>query len=264
MAFLLGLHDLFLVGLERRIPALEHVAALRVEAHPLRRHAGGEGDEHEQEDRHRAQHAPRARPFAHGRHHTLGRPALSRRSREVPMLNRLAPSLLVIALLAGPAAAQPAMAPRYTVGGQWAYTHRPQIKVVKLDDGNPVMTGSLASCPSCNVHYDRNLAIRKVTDAAGKPVEAAKLGFLRLGPDWKFYEFPLEVKKAWKFSAEGLVGGNPHRYDVAVLGGAPEDGETKAGAFKAHKMERPWSGASGGEPFPVTAVGWVAPRAAFP
>jgi hypothetical protein len=180
------------------------------------------------------------------------------------MLNRLAPSLLVIALLAGVAAAQPATAPSFAVGDSWVYTDGRQIKVVKLDDGGPVMTGSLPSCPPCAVHYDKNLAIRKVTDAGGKPVEAAKLGFLRLGPDWKFYEFPLEVKKAWKFSAEGLVGGNPHRYDVAVVVSALEDVKTKAGTFKAYKMERTWNSSSGGTAFPFTDVVWFAPSVKFP
>jgi hypothetical protein len=119
------------------------------------------------------------------------------------MLNRLTPLLFLMALLvgAGDAGAQPAPAPKFAVGDSWAFTDGRQIKVVKLDDGGPVMTGSLRSCAACNVYYDKNLAIRKVTDAAGKPVDAAKLGFLPLGPAWKFYEFPLEVKKAWKFSA---------------------------------------------------------------
>jgi hypothetical protein len=180
------------------------------------------------------------------------------------MLNWLAPSLLMIAMFAGDAVAQPATAPRFTVGDHWAYTDGQQIKVVKLDDGGPVMTGSLASCPSCNVHYDRNLTIRKVTDTNGQPVEAAKLGFLRLGPDWKFYEFPLEVKKAWKFSAEGLVAGKPHRYDVAVVVTALEDVKTKAGTFKAYKMVRTWNSPSGGTAFPFTDVVWFAPSAKFP
>ena len=180
------------------------------------------------------------------------------------MLNWLAPALLSIALFAGAAAAQPAAAPSYTVGDSWAYTDGRQIKVVKLDDGGPVMTGSLRSCATCAVHYDRNLAIRKVTDAAGRPVEAAKLGFLPLGPDWKFYAFPLEVKKAWKFSAEGLVGGKPDRYDVAVLVSALEEVKTKAGTFKAYKMERTWSGASGGTAFRFKDVVWFAPSVKFP
>ena len=49
------------------------------------------------------------------------------------------------------------------------------------------MTGSLRSCATCNVYYDKNLAIRKVTDADGKPVDAAKLVFRR-GPAWKLDE----------------------------------------------------------------------------
>jgi hypothetical protein len=182
------------------------------------------------------------------------------------MLNWLAPLLLLLALLvsAGDAAAQSAPAPRFAVGDTWAFTDGRQIKVVKLDDGGPVMTGSLRSCAACNVYYDRNLAIRKVTDPEGKPVELAKLGFLPLGPSWKFYEFPLEVKKAWKFSAEGLVAGKPGRYDVAVVVSALEEVKTKAGTFKAYKMERTWSGSSGGTDFRFTDVVWFAPSAKYP
>lgn len=180
------------------------------------------------------------------------------------MLMRLAPSLMMIALLAGAAAAQPASAPSFAVGDSWAYSDGRKIKVVKLDDGGPVMTGALRSCLTCAVHYDRNLAMRKVTDADGRPVEAAKLGFLPLGPEWKFYAFPLEVKKAWRFSAEGLVGGKPDRYDVAVVVSALEEVQTKAGTFKAYKMERTWSGMSAGKPYRFTDVVWFAPRAKFP
>ena len=180
------------------------------------------------------------------------------------MVNPLTLSLLLIALLAGAAAAQPAPAPRFTVGDRWTFTDGRLITVVKLDDGGPVMTGALRACATCNVYYDKNLAIRKVTDGADKPMEAAKLGFLPLGPAWKFYEFPLEVKKTWKFSAEGMVGGKPERYDVAVVVTALEDVKTKAGTFKAYKMERTWSGASAGTPFHFTDVVWFAPSAKYP
>src|SRR4029450_1217377 len=116
--------------------------------------------------------------------------------------------------------AQPASAPRFVAGDSWTYTDGRQIKVVRVEDGAAVMTGSFAVCPTCVVHYDRNLAIRKVTDPGGQPVEAAKIDFLALGPEWKFYAFPLEVKKTWKFSAERLIRGKPQPYDarVAVAG----------------------------------------------
>jgi hypothetical protein len=69
---------------------------------------------------------------------------------------------------AAPAFGQPMAAPTYAVGDSWAYSDGRQIAVVKVEDGAPIMTGPLAVCPACVVHYDRNLAIRKVTDAAGK------------------------------------------------------------------------------------------------
>jgi hypothetical protein len=175
--------------------------------------------------------------------------------------------VIAVCLAAGlaPAAfAQPASAPRFVAGDSWTYTDGRQIKVVRVEDGAAVMTGSFAVCPTCVVHYDRNLAIRKVTDPGGQPVEAAKIDFLALGPEWKFYAFPLEVKKTWKFSAEGLIRGKPQRYDVSVLVSALEDVPTKAGTFKAFKMERTWSGAQGGQAFHFTDVVWFAPSAKFP
>lgn len=173
-------------------------------------------------------------------------------------------TVLTSLAVASTALAQPAASPRFAVGDSWSYTDGRQIKVVKVEDGAPIMTGSLAVCPACVVHYDRNLSIRKVTDAGGQPVEAAKIDFLALGPDWKFYAFPLEVKKSWKFSAEGLVRGKPQRYDVAVVVTALEDVQTKAGSFKAFKMERTWSGTQGAQPFSFTDVVWFAPSAKFP
>jgi hypothetical protein len=165
---------------------------------------------------------------------------------------------------AAPAFGQPMAAPTYAVGDSWAYSDGRQIAVVKVEDGAPIMTGPLAVCPACVVHYDRNLAIRKVTDAAGKSVEAAKIDFLALGPEWKFYAFPLEVKKTWSFSAEGLIRGKPQRYDVSVVVAALEEVQTKAGSFKAFKMERTWAGTQAGQPFKFTDVVWFAPSAKFP
>ena len=176
----------------------------------------------------------------------------------------LALAALLTAALASSALAQPAAAPTFAVGDSWAYSDGRQIKVVKVEDGGALMSGPLAVCPTCVVHYDRNLSIRKVTDAAGQPVEAGKIDFLALGPDWRFYAFPLEVKKAWKFSAEGLIRGKPQRYDVSVVVTALEDVQTKAGTFKAFKMERAWSGTQGNQPFSFTDVVWYAPRAKFP
>jgi len=40
--------------------------------------------------------------------------------------------------------------------------------------------------------------------------------------------------------------------------------KTKAGTFKAYKMERTWSGASGGTAFRFKDVVWFAPSVKFP
>ena len=173
-------------------------------------------------------------------------------------------ALMFVSLPAPAAFAQPMAAPTYAVGDSWAYSDGRQIAVVKVEDGAPLMTGSLAVCPTCVVHYDRNLTIRKVTDPAGKPVEAAKIDFLALGPEWKFYVFPLEVKKTWSFSAEGLIRGKPQRSDVNVAGAALEDVQTKAGSFKAYRMERSWTTMQAGQPVKFTDVVWFAPSAKFP
>ncbi len=179
-------------------------------------------------------------------------------------MTRLIMTVCLVAALASGALAQPAPAPSFAVGDSWTYTDGRQIKVVKVEDGAAVMTGAFAVCPACVVHYDRNLVIRKVTDTEGKPVEAARLDFLALGPDWKFYAFPLDVKKTWTFSAEGLLRGKPQRFDVAVAVTALEDVATKAGPFKAFKMERTWSFTQNGQANRFTDVVWFAPKAKFP
>ena len=166
--------------------------------------------------------------------------------------------------LESPAFAQPVASPAYTVGDSWPHTVGRQIAVVKVEDGAPIMAGPLAVCPTCLVHYHRNLAIRKGTDPAGKAGEAAKIDFLALGPEWKFYAFPLQVKKTWSFSAEGLLRGKPQRFDVSVVVAALEDVETKAGRFKAFKMERTWTTTQAGQPSKFTDIVWFAPSAKFP
>ena len=46
--------------------------------------------------------------------------------------------------------------------------------------------------------------------------------------------------------------------------GLVEEVKTKAGTFKAYKMERTWSGSSGGTAFRFTDVVWFAPSAKYP
>jgi hypothetical protein len=179
-------------------------------------------------------------------------------------MKRLMMALALVAALAPLVFAQGGAAPSYAVGDTWTYSDGRKIAVVKVEDGGPLMTGSFAVCPTCVVHYDRNLAIRKVTDPAGQPVEAAKIDFLALGPDWKFYAFPLEVKKTWSFSAEALVRGKPRRFDVSVLVSALEDVRTQAGSFKAFKMERTWANTQDGQTSKFTDIVWFAPSAKFP
>ena len=72
----------------------------------------------------------------------------------------------------------------------------------------------------------------------GKPADASKFGFLGIG--MKFFDFPLEVKKTWRIEAHGLFRGDNVPYIIECSVSAFEDVKTKAGTFKAFKIDRSW------------------------
>ena len=62
-----------------------------------------------------------------------------------------------------------------------------------------------------------------------------------VGPDWKFWSFPLETNKKWSFTAQGFFNNRLYKYTVNIAVEAYEDVKTKAGSFKAFRLRRDWA-----------------------
>jgi DUF3108-like len=132
--------------------------------------------------------------------------------------------------------------PTYSEGDEWTFTNR-TIKVVKIDGNVTVMTGINVACAACLYHLDSNndLTIIKVTTADGSPPDSASIGWLPAGPEWKYWSFPLEVNKTWRFSAPGFYQRAIANYTVDTTVEKYEDVTVKAGTFKAFKVRREWT-----------------------
>ena len=113
---------------------------------------------------------------------------------------------------------------------------------MKIDDNYTVMTGLLPACAACLLHFNNDFQIVEVRDASGKPIDIMQVpGFVPLGPSWKIFDWPLTVGKSWSFSAQGAFKGGLSTYKVDTTIAAYEEVKTKAGTFKAYKMQRSWS-----------------------
>jgi hypothetical protein len=154
---------------------------------------------------------------------------------------RLASLAFALLILPALAQAQSAGPPTYTAGDQWTYSTGGTVKVVSADGDTVVMTGLNRNCMTCLYHYTPTLTLIKVTDAQGNAVDSTTLGFLPLGNDWKYYDFPLEPGKSWRISAQGLFRQSLIRYTVDLKVAALEDVKTAAGTFKAYKILRNWT-----------------------
>src|SRR3990172_3310753 len=88
-------------------------------------------------------------------------------------------------------------------------------------------------------------------------------GFIPLGGEWKFYDFPLEAKKTWRITPQGWFRGTPIKYTIDINVLAYEDVKTKAGTFKAFKIHRAWTvhGRSGDSRW--TDETWFSPDVKF-
>lgn len=146
-------------------------------------------------------------------------------------------SALVLVLLVGQAHAQTADPPVYSVGDEWKISTGFARKVVKVEGDVTVFRG-YPSCPTCLAHYDRNLVLLKIEQENGQPADTGTLGFVPMGPEFKFWNFPLTVGKKWDFSGRGLFRSNPGTWVYANTLEGYEDVTTKAGTFKAFKLRR--------------------------
>jgi hypothetical protein len=176
--------------------------------------------------------------------------------------------LLVLAALlvsVTSAAAQSIAAPTRSVGDTWTLSDGRVISVIKVEDGWTSITGNLRDCPTCVVRLDKDLNFDgTVRDASGSAVDVMKMRGVFVGPEWKFFEWPLEIGKQWRFSAMGYFNQESRNYQVATTVKAFEEIKTKAGTFKAFKIQRDWSQQNRfGAPFTWTDTTWYAPDAKF-
>ncbi len=176
------------------------------------------------------------------------------------------PCVTVVALLVlvTTAHAQSYGPPTYAVGDTWKRSNGREIKVVKADETGSEATGYLGTCPTCVQRMDKNLTILEVVQADGKPIDVTQHGFLPLGSDWKLLDFPLELKKTWRISPQGFFQGSVAKYTIESTVVAYEDVKTKAGTFKAYKIQGEWIwhrrvGAGGSRDIRWTNISWFAP-----
>jgi hypothetical protein len=149
-------------------------------------------------------------------------------------------SLIVLGLLAASAAAQSVGPPIFSVGDTWKRSNGQEITVVKVDETSYSFRGAIADCPACLGQTDKNWLLVGVTDADGKAADVTRLGFIPLGPNWKMYDWPLELKKEWTITPTGSWKGTPVSYTVTLVVKAYEDVKTQGGTFKAYKIEQRW------------------------
>ena len=157
--------------------------------------------------------------------------------------------------------AQTADPPTFSLGDTWKYSDGREVKVVKVDENGSALTGPIRDCPACVVHFDKNLITTgTVTETDGKPLDPSKVQVLFVGPSWRVYDFPLQVGKTWSFSAPGYFRGQVQTYDVTVKIAKYEDVKTKAGTFKAFKLERSWRGGRAPNTSSWNDAVWFAPE----
>ncbi len=168
--------------------------------------------------------------------------------------------ILAVFLFATTAHAQSYGPPTYSVGDTWSRSNGLEIKVVRADENGFEMAGFLPTCQTCIYQMDKNLTILNVVHEDGKPLDVTQHGFIPLGSDWKFLDFPLEVKKRWRITPQGWFQGAPSRYTVNFWVTAYEDVKTKAGTFKAFKIDQNWTVHTQHRPFSWNSTLWFAPE----
>jgi len=59
-----------------------------------------------------------------------------------------------------------------------------------------------------------------------------------MGTGWRLYDFPLEPKKHWNFSASAFLRGKYENYEFSNRVDKIEEVKTAAGTFKAYRIVR--------------------------
>jgi hypothetical protein len=172
---------------------------------------------------------------------------------------------LALVIMVSDVGAQSLDVPIYSVGDTWTLKEGSgtrQIKVLKVEEnGSTEMVGFLSQCPTCIVQLNRSLTILAVLDGGGKPADPTQIGFVPMGSSWQLYNFPLEPKKRWDFSASAFLRGSYANYEVSNRVDKMEDVKTPAGTFKAYRIVRELvaKGTMGRRDFTWQTVTWFAP-----
>jgi hypothetical protein len=148
--------------------------------------------------------------------------------------------LALIATVSG-VSAQSFDAPTYSVGDTWTLkdgSESREVRVLKVGDGSVEMSGFLAQCPTCIVQLGPSLTILGVLDGGGKPADPTQIGFVPMGAAWRLYDFPLEPKKQWDFSASAFLRARYENYELSNRVDKIEEVKTPAGVFKAYRIVR--------------------------
>jgi hypothetical protein len=75
---------------------------------------------------------------------------------------------------------------------------------------------------------------------SGKPIDILQVpGFVPLGPSWKFFAWPLTIRKSWSFSTHGAWRGSLVPYNIDTTIAAYDEVKTKAGTFKLNQEVAP-------------------------
>jgi len=148
--------------------------------------------------------------------------------------------------------------PKHAVGDTWTYTNGQVTKVVKVtEDGGEVQSRSL-QCPTCQYVLDKDGNLVQVLTEDGKPADTSTFGFLPIG--MKLTQYPLEVKKTWRVEAHGLFRGDNVPYIIDCTVSDFREVKTKAGTFKAYRIDRSWKiKVSQGQPPTWNDAFWISP-----
>ena len=171
--------------------------------------------------------------------------------------------IAVLAIAVSTARAQSAEPPRFSVGDTWVRSNGITLTVTRVSDSDATIRGFYAAaCPDCLVTVDRDFKPVAVTDGEGQALGAARLRGLPLGRNWTLFDWPLRAGKAWTTSGRlANRAGTPLDVTVRVSVLAFEDVATKAGTFKAYRVEQAWQTVSSEGTDRWISTFWYAPEA---
>jgi hypothetical protein len=138
-------------------------------------------------------------------------------------------------------------APTYCLLDSWTFSTGNIERVITVSSDAYTFQGRVGGCGGCLVQYSRDLRPMKVVTPDGGEPNWMQLRLASFGRDWNYLDFPLTPKKTWRISSTALFSGRvaPVTVDATVVG--HEEVRTKAGTFKAAKIQYDWKATFGGE-----------------